>query len=95
MVCVFQALVSVRVSLIEEYFHAHMLRKIITRKSVYSHTSLHTQSLLLAGSFMVGSKEKKRKSKQKSQSGNRNLKISEGNLSFCQTSLAAAAELNS
>lgn len=47
------------------------------------------------GSLLVeGRGEKEKMQTQNSRSGNRNLTVSQGNLSSCQTSLTAAAELS-
>lgn len=100
MICVLQMLASVCISLIEECaltLYAHILSQIIVSiNSLWPHFTGCTKfsiSWQFAG-WQEGERRGEKMQTQNSRSGNRNLTVSQGNLSFCQTSLTAAAELS-
>lgn len=100
MICVLQGLASVCIFLIEEYaltLYAHILSQIIISiNSLWPHLTTYTKFIInwQFSGWQEGEREGKKMQTQNRQSGNRNLTISQGNLSFCQTSLTAAAELS-
>lgn len=100
MICMLQVLASVCIFLIEEYaltFYAHILGRIIVSINCLRPHSTGGPTFIISWQFAgwqgVGERTKKMQT-QNSQSGNRNLTVSQGNLSFCQTSLMAAAQLS-
>lgn len=98
-ICIFKMLAPVCLPVIEEQastFYAQILCQIIVSiNSLWPHFTGCTRFIIswqFAG-WQHGEREWKMQT-QNSRSGERNLTVSQGNLSFCQTSLTAAAELS-